>query len=395
MLKKLNQKQKNKIGLMGATLANNILYMFINTFLVAYLFKLSNYDYKIISIYYIFMVLFLGLSFTLLAKIIKEKRKVLVFRFGIVFQTLFILTIALLKEKILIYYILLGIFYGIAQGFFWSSGHILININAGDDSKNFVSLKSIISKTLKVIFPMILGTSIEFTSFSYVAKIVIGIAVVQFLFSLFIKEDKKPIGKFSLSRYIQYLKSLKTDDMTTCYKIIALDGIVNYLLETLVTILIVMTFKTNISLGFLTTIFAICSILSLYIFQRKVKNNNVILKISGIAMIVSVFLLIFSIQKTTVILYNFIYSICLVLLLNNAEATRYSLASKHKEITKTFMVEHQVVAEFALNTARIIGYFVLFITSFSNNILFFKILLIFVSICIYLYARLLVKVNPK
>ena len=395
MLKKLNQKQKNKIGLMGATLANNILYMFINTFLVAYLFKLSNYDYKIISIYYIFMVLFLGLSFTLLAKIIKEKRKVLVFRFGIVLQTLFILTIALLKEKILIYYIPLGIFYGISQGFFWSSGHILININAGDDSKNFVSLKSIISKTLKVIFPMILGTSIEFTSFSHVAKIVIGIAVIQFLFSLFIKEDKKPIGKFSLSRYIQYLKSLKTDDMTTCYKIIALDGIVNYLLETLVTILIVMTFKTNISLGFLTTIFAICSILSLYIFQRKVKNNNIILKISGIAMIVSVFLLIFSIQKTTVILYNFIYSICLVLLLNNAEATRYSLASKHKEITKTFMVEHQVVAEFALNTARIIGYFVLFITSFSNNILFFKILLVFVSICIYLYARLLLKVNPK
>ena len=58
------------------------------------------------------------------------------------------------------------------------------------------------------------------------------------------------------------------------YKLNACDGIVSYLLDTLVTILIVMTFKTTISLGFLTTVFAICSIVSIYIYQNKIKNKS-------------------------------------------------------------------------------------------------------------------------
>jgi len=80
------------------------------------------------------------------------------------------------------------------------------------------------------------------------------------------------------------------------------EGIVNYLLSTLVTIMIVMTFKTNISLGILTTIFSICSIISVYIFQRKLKNNNMILTVSTIMVVLSVFILVLNIDKTTVII---------------------------------------------------------------------------------------------
>ena len=50
----LSKKGKNKLGLMLTTLINNVLYMFLNTFLIAYFFTLTNYNYKIISIYYIY-----------------------------------------------------------------------------------------------------------------------------------------------------------------------------------------------------------------------------------------------------------------------------------------------------------------------------------------------------
>ena len=40
---------------------------------------------------------------------------------------IYILLIALLKEKIVNYYLFLGSFYGVVQGFFWSAGHSLIN----------------------------------------------------------------------------------------------------------------------------------------------------------------------------------------------------------------------------------------------------------------------------
>ena len=65
----LSQKGKNKLGLMLTTLINNVLYMFLNTFLIAYFFTLTNYNYKIISIYYIFTMLALSFAFCILSRI--------------------------------------------------------------------------------------------------------------------------------------------------------------------------------------------------------------------------------------------------------------------------------------------------------------------------------------
>ncbi len=392
MFKSWNQVEKNKLGLMGSILINNVLYMFINTFLVAYFFKLSNYNYKIISIFYVFSFIFIPLTFFILSKRI-DKRKVQVFRTGILLHTLFILLLALLKENIIKYFIPLGMLYGIVQGMFWCSGHILVNIYAGNDSKNFVSLKSMISKTLKIIFPFIFGTSIEYTSFSSVAFIVLILAFIQFLFSILIKDIPHGNHTFSLRKYMQYLKTLRSNDLKTCYQITALDGVVNYLLETVVTIIIVMTFKTNISLGFLTTVFAICSIAALFIFQRKIKDNTQILKLSSILVISSIFLLLIDINKVTVIIYNLVNSIFLVLLINSAEAKRYSIASSYERVKKEFMIEHQTLCEYAINFVRIIAYIILFITSLTNNIALFKILLVGIASCIYLYASFIIKIN--
>ena len=39
------KKNRNVIGLMGSQLMKNILYMFLNTFMVAYFITLTNYNY--------------------------------------------------------------------------------------------------------------------------------------------------------------------------------------------------------------------------------------------------------------------------------------------------------------------------------------------------------------
>lgn len=70
------EKKRSIIGLMGSLLINNILYMFINTFMVAYFYTLTNYDYKIISVFYIMSFIFIVLTFIILGKIIKNKMQV-------------------------------------------------------------------------------------------------------------------------------------------------------------------------------------------------------------------------------------------------------------------------------------------------------------------------------
>ena len=271
------KKNRNIIGLIGACLINNILYMFLNTFMVAYFITLTNYDYRLISIYYALSFVGILITFLLCAKTVKNKSQVAIFRSGIVLYCVYILIIALLKEKITTYYAYLGFFYGIVQGLFWVAGHTLINEYTKNVENTFISIKSILSEILTVIFPIIFGVSIELTSFSYIAKIVLFLSLIQFSFSLLIKDKEKISNKkYDLKEYIRYIKDNKK--FKTVYKIGMCDGIVNYLLETLITILIVMTFKTTISLGILTTIFSICSMISVYIFQYKFKSNKSVLK---------------------------------------------------------------------------------------------------------------------
>lgn len=388
------KKNRNIIGLTGCCLINNILYMFLNTFMVAYFITLTNYDYRLISIYYALSFIGILLTFLICAKTIKNKSQLGIFRSGIVLYCVYILIVALLKEKIITYYALLGFFYGIVQGLFWVAGHTLINEYTSNVENSFISIKSILSKTLKIFFPLIFGVSIELTSFSYIARIVLILSLIQFSFSLLIK-DKEKINKkeYNLNEFIKYIKDNKK--FKSVYKLSMCDGIVHYLLETLITILIVMTFKTTISLGVLTTIFSICSMFSVYIFQYKFKSNKRILKTCAVAMIISVFILLLDINKISIIIYNLCNSVFLVLLMNTAETKSYSIINEDKKVVEDYIVEHQITYQIALNIARISGYIVLFIASLFNNMIVFKGLLFLVTIVIVIYARLMISLNKE
>ena len=388
------KENRNIIGLTGACIVNNILYMFLNTFMVAYFITLTNYDYKQISIYYTLSFVGILFTFLILGKTIKNKRQVLIFRSGIILYCIYILTIALLKEKIVMYYALLGFFYGIAQGLFWVAGHVLINEYTSNLENKFISIKSMISKTTKIVFPIIFGVSIEVTSFPYIAKIILILSFIQFSFSLLIQDkDKISKKKYNLKEYIKYIKNNKKFNIA--YKINVYDGIVCYLLETLITILIVMTFKTSISLGVLTTIFSALSILSVYVFQLKFKSNKKVLFVCCIAMVISVIVLLLKIDRTTVIIYNLCTSIFLVILSNTAETKNYSIVNEDKKVMKEYLVEHQVLAQTYLNISRIISYILLFIASLFNNILFFKIMLIFATLGIVGYSKSMIDLDIR
>ena len=389
-----SQSKKSIIGLMGTLLVNDVLYMFLNTFMIAYFIKLSNYNYKIVSIYYVYMFISILFTTLLLGRVVKNKTQLGIYRIGIVFYCIYILVVAILKERILIHYMPLGIFYGIVQGFFWSAGHTLMNEYVWEKSDNFVSIKSIIDKLLKIFFPIIFGVSIELTSFSYIAKVVISLSVVQFIFSLFIKNKKLTIKKkYDL---IYFIKKVKDNNLLKRFYILnSCEGIVSYLLDTIITIVIVMTFKTTISLGFLTTLISILSIISVYLFQNKIKNKNKTLKISASIIFICILLLIYKINKITIIIYNLCIGLFFVLLRNTATSRRYSVLNKYKNTFKNYIVEHQVFSEVVINITRIIGYLILFLASLYSNMIMFKMLLFICAIIMIIYTNFIIKTDAK
>lgn len=388
------KKNRNIIGITGACIVNNILYMFLNTFMVAYFITLTNYNYSKISIYYALSFVGILLTFLILGRTIKNKRQVFIFRCGIVLYCIYILIIALLKENITTYYAPLGFFYGIVQGLFWVACHVLINEYTNKIENKFISIKSMISKTVKIIFPIIFGISIEATSFPYIAKIILVLSVIQFSFSLLV-QDKNMISrkKYDLKEYIRYIKN--NEKFKIAYKINIYDGIVCYLLETLITILIVMTFKTSFNLGILTTIFSCLSILSVYIFQLKFKSNKKVLLVCCAIMVISVIALLFKINRITVIIYNLCASLFLVILSNTADTKNYSIVNEDQKVIDEYLVEHQVLAQTYLNISRIISYILLFIASLFNNILFFKIMMIFATMGIVGYSKAMMSLDTN
>lgn len=392
--KSKDNKSRSVIGLMGSCVMHNILYIFLNTFMVAYFITLTNYDYKKISIFYALSFLFLLLSFLLLGKTVKNKSKVGIFRVGILLHCVYVLLLSLLKDKIVDYYILLGILYGIVQGFFWLPVNSLLDEYLDEDSDKYMFTKSTFDNIFKILFPFLFGVSIQLTSFSYIAKIVLILGVIQFLFSLLVKEKNNvKQNKYNLREF--YRKFKENELFKNYYRMVYCDGVVNYLLDTLITIVIVMTFKTTINLGLLTTLFSVCSIISLYIFQNKIKNKKLSLKLAGVGMMISIFLLLFNIGKITIIIYNFCGGVFLILLKNSAAAKKYNLIDNIKGVEEQYLVEHQVMAEVKLNCARIIGYMVLFVVSWFNNMVIFKVLLFMITIVTLLYSRLIIRLEEK
>lgn len=250
----------------------------------------------------------------------------------------------------------------------------------------------LLNQTVKIAFPIIIGTSIEIISFSNVAIIIFIVTIIQLIISKFIKTINKKIDSFNLLKYTKKIEELgeQGKSIKRSYKIAFLEGINSSLLSTLITIIIIMAFNTSFNLGALTTVFSICTIVVAIIFQKIYKNKYAkkYIILCSVLPLISVLGLVFNINKTTVIIYNFFNATCFAMLNNIKNTQRYNCA-KIGEIEKN-QIEHQSIFEITLACGRIIGYFMLLLVGLLNNIIYFKILLIIAIIMLipnslYLY----------
>ena len=117
MKTKLDRSAKS---LMACDLTNGIINLFGETFLVAYFLQISNENIIQVSTFYIILYLILGVGSILLGNIIKSKpkKRVSIYRFGIIIKSIYILLIILFKNKISHYFIIFAIFYGIAEALY-------------------------------------------------------------------------------------------------------------------------------------------------------------------------------------------------------------------------------------------------------------------------------------
>ncbi len=369
--------------------------VFINTFLVAYFLNITNENITTIAIYYIIIYALLGFGNFLMTKFIKKypSKSKLIMCFGIVVRAIFILSIVILADKIATNFVLIAIFYAFGEVLYWSSHELIyIDVTNNANRKNYMSINKILGRFIKIITPIILGTSIELYSFIKIAIYVFILTIIQIIITLFIKINiKDKNNRYSLKDLMNYIKENNIKKIrrynlsAICY------GIVESSISTLIVIITIMTFKTSFSLGVLTTIFNICSMIVLFLYKKfyNAKTSKYILILISVIIILGVIGLLISINKTTLVIYNFCYAIsfCIFDVVYN---TRKGDLIKECNIS---MYKEEYIGYNCLSLAlgRVFGYLSMLVISFTNDIIYFKMLLAFVTLFAPLFCYFIFK----
>ncbi len=135
-----------------------ILTSFVDSFFVLYFIEISNNNilplgiYKLIAVSTIYAVIFLCRNFN------KSKNRVMLLRIGILLDFVYFLSIILLKEKIVKYMYLVGILYGLEEGFYFSIYHILESDGINNEERaKFSGSYTAVQSILSIIFPLVFG----------------------------------------------------------------------------------------------------------------------------------------------------------------------------------------------------------------------------------------------
>ena len=167
-------------------------------------------------------------------------------------------------------------------------------------------------------------------------------------------------------------------------------------LDTAVTLLIIMSFNSDFSLGVITSIISILAMLSSYIY-KKVKDQEklkVVIKISSIVIFISSIVLVFITNQFTIVTYNLIFTFFLqfIMVAEEVQTLKYTNSDV---INDSNRVETYVLLEIFLNAGRVLSYILLFVVGIYNKLYLLEILIIFLVLSIVAETINLIKFNNE
>ena len=378
----MNTEQK---AIITINASKNIMGIFLGPFLTVYFIKTSQDSLLTISTYYILAFFILAIGTILVAVIVNRKYRIEMYRFGVVVNFIYMMSIVILQSKIVNYLPIIAILYGISMATYWYPYNMFIsNKIENKERTKFTVLNSTISSIIGVFAPIILGTIITVSDFRLTSVIIAIISGIVIILSFFIKTEKDyklpPVEYKETWKYlIKYKATRKTLFTQFLIGLTASDGALNIL----TTVIIFESFKTDLNLGIITSIATILKILYLRLYQKKFsgKKDKALIILSSFIPSLSLLLLIFLKTNITLVLYNICFTVFTGLLLLIAEVRMFNISNSNL-IDEDKQVEFLAFRELVLNFGRITSYLlviVLIITNIKNSL---NILLIVLTLLI-------------
>lgn len=395
-MKKKIKSEQNIIIIMDAI--KKIMTIFLGPFLTAYFISTSTNSILNIAIYYIFTYATMALSTLVVAALAEKRNRIKIFRIGIILNFIYILIIILLKEKIINYLPIISILYGIsASCYYFPYNLFIINKVKNTERTNYMVKLFITISVVGILFPIIFGSIITITNYILTAVIVLFISLIQIILSFFITDNHNgDLEEYNLKKAWLELKKKKQVINCLAGEFFIGMNICNGALETVMVILILNSFKTNINLGIITSIATLLSILVVKIYgliYNKRDDKKVII-ISSIIPVISLIIFLILKTNTTVIIYKFSYVIFAEILSLVRKIKIFNL-SNSKIVNKSNQCEFNAIREVTLNVGRVTGYTLLLLAGLTQSAVVLNIVTIILTLSLLVMSINLTKVKKN
>jgi len=368
--------QKSQRALLSVHMLRIVLELFTSTFLVSYILEQSpdnilGIGLINIGLFYVSWNAVYGILDLFASYLVDKSNRAMLLRFGIIFNMILMVALVFWGEQISHWIVLAGAVCGMSDAFYYSSYLIMKNELSFKGSFKKYNVSATVGVNLvKVIVPVIMGYIIDVSTFSTIALYVILVAVAQFGLSFLIESSKPKNSSFELKRFIRYLK----DDKFAWSKIkfTYLNSLIAGMKTTYKTIVIVLTiyiFKTNLSLGIFTSIFSLFTMLVLIAYRKTDRNPRVnkfaIYMTVGFLPVAALVAMLIYTDTVTLVIMNFTLTIANYFSDYVGSVERDTIIKNLNQYD--YVAEHQFVTEIIQIFGRIVTYgLLIFVGLFAN-----------------------------
>lgn len=374
-----------------------VISIFLDVFLNAYFYKITEQNILYLSIYNIVGWIVATIGAFVVSNYIKKKDKIKLYRFGTIIKSLYIFMIIIMGEKIINFVYLIGIMYGISTA---TTGFPLNMMESecitSKERTKYIGLSSVFTEIISFVVPIILGAYITLKSYRVAAIIILVFSIFKIINSFNIKNKNIQTSNIRIKDFINELRKDKI--LKKLYVIEFLKGINRYgVMSLVVSLLIIYNTKNEFELGWISSLLSLCTILTMYIFAKFYKDNykKSILCFSSVFLFVSFILIMNNINMNSIILYNICYYIFMNIILKITEVSLFNY-SNNKEYKDKYNTEYFIFRELFLNIGRILGYTLLLIfVGISHDLNSLKVIFIFIFISIIMTILLSNSIDEK
>ncbi|CDO01883.1 Major Facilitator Superfamily protein [Oceanobacillus picturae] len=333
-----------------------------NTFVNIYLWKQSG-DYITIAIYNLAIYLFQPATFILAGKLAKKVDRVIVLRLGVIFLSIFFLSVLLIGEQASKYNFLLGSLLGIGYGFYWLAFNVLtFEITEPETRDFFNGFLGVLQSFGGMIGPLLAGIIIARMEANIGYTTIFTISFILFILAVacsFFLNRRRAEGSFHFRRILQERHHNK--NWRRILYAHTFQGLREGIFAFIISIWVFLITQSEFSLGMFNLVLSGLSFVFYFIATKFIKNKlrKKAILLGGLILFFSTFIILFNLGYVQLIIYAVFIGIAYPIINVPYVSMTYDVIGKAWK-AKEMRVEYIVVRELFVNLGRV-GSIVLFL----------------------------------